>query len=456
MSFSLGKAIDPLAKRQITARQDILQEEKRNIKDFKFFQEKMPWIRLTSGVDVKTGETENGEPILDSSLAELNVLSNGVSLVGESPVDNYEETILGYRPLPGITSMNLRTHNRFGSLRTATVNFTVHSVDQLNTYEQLFMRPGYSALLEWGHSKYLEVDEQTLQAINFETGQVESETLVNYGVKSISSLVDFFKDEGGPDTKQKLYEELVKKREDYHYNYDGMYGLIKNFSWSINPNGSYNCSVDIVSIGSILESLDINVALTPAEIKAYLEYENETNREERIRTVESRQVERDVPKGGERDTELSGGAVVEDGADELLLKILKQHFDGLSNTAQGIGKVGYMVDSGSLFTTKAYDERSEKLGYRVTKVEAAANKQLIEIYTPTIFYQYIANAYYTEDTVVLSGPNKGKRWGDVPALKSELERLKKLRPRFQFQNDKSDTFYYVNDDIVFGDSGLYR
>ena len=158
MSFSLGIPLNTRVKKQLEARQDILKNPERSINDFRYYQEKMPWIRLTSAVDVKDSDGE-----FKSTNASLNVLTNGVSLAGETPIDNYEYTALGIRPLPGITSMILRTHNRFGSLRTATVNFVVHSVEQLNTYEQLFMRPGFSALLEWGHSRYLEVSEQSFE-----------------------------------------------------------------------------------------------------------------------------------------------------------------------------------------------------------------------------------------------------------------------------------------------------
>ena len=148
MSFALGKPIEGEVINQVNARQGLLESSERSLDGgFGFFTQKMPWIKLTSAIDI------NGS---DES-AQLNILTNGINLAGESEVPGYQDTpTLGIRPKPGITSMNLNTHNRFGSLRTATVQFIVHSVDQLDTYEQLFMRPGYSALLEWGHSKYID------------------------------------------------------------------------------------------------------------------------------------------------------------------------------------------------------------------------------------------------------------------------------------------------------------
>lgn len=256
MSFVLGRPIDSVLVDQVEARQDILGKPDRIIEgDYSFFLQKMPWIKLTSAVDVRGSD----------ELARLNVLTNGINLAGSSEVFGYQDTNLGVRPKPGITSMNLSTHNRYGSLRTATVQFIVHSVDQLNTYEQLFMRPGYSALLEWGHSKYL-----------------DAKTSV-YKVKDIPTLIDFFKGEGSPKTKNELYKKLNAMRKEYHYNYDGMYGLIKNFSWSLQQDGTYACSVDIVSIGSTLESLNLNVAVTNNEIARYTQFAADVTRAERLK-----------------------------------------------------------------------------------------------------------------------------------------------------------------------------
>ena len=212
MSFVLGKPIDSLLVKQVEARQKILGNSDRVVEgDYSFFLQKMPWIKLTSAINVGSSD----------ELARLNILTNGINLAGSSEVAGYQDTSLGIRPKPGITSMNLNTHNRYGSLRTATVQFIIHSVEQLNIYEQLFMRPGYSALLEWGHSKYLDAKTSA------------------YKVKDIPTLIDFFKGEGSPKTKTELYGKIDALRKEYNYNYDGMYGLIKNFSWSIQQDGTY-------------------------------------------------------------------------------------------------------------------------------------------------------------------------------------------------------------------------
>jgi len=260
MSFIPGKFIDRKVVDQITTRENLLDRNFRfmdrggSAEAFSWFSRKVPFIKMTSAIDVQG----------DTGPASRFTLDNGVSRsTGDLP--GYEETSLGQRPIPGITSMNLHTHNRFGSLRTATVMFEVHAVEQLDEYEQLFMRPGYSVLLEWGHGVYLDTSDDTV-----ELGQVTE------------LLSDRFLSKQGLSNKLDIYGEIQKLREKYHYNYDGMYGLVKNFSWNLRPDGGYTCSVDIVSIGTVLESLEINAGVTEKDIKDRLRASREETARESV------------------------------------------------------------------------------------------------------------------------------------------------------------------------------
>jgi hypothetical protein len=104
------------------------------------------------------------------------------------------------------------------------------------------MRPGYTALLEWGHSRYLYEED----------GSAKTDSVGAYGI-------DFF---GTKKKRSDITKQLLDQRLKYRYNYDGMYGLIKNFSWSLRPDGGYDCRMDVVSTGEIIESLKINVGIT--------------------------------------------------------------------------------------------------------------------------------------------------------------------------------------------------
>ena len=59
----------------------------------------------------------------------------------------------GYVPMPGIISMEVKALNR-GSLEKAFVKIKAYSRQQLDILDVLYMRLGYTVLLEWGNSLY--------------------------------------------------------------------------------------------------------------------------------------------------------------------------------------------------------------------------------------------------------------------------------------------------------------
>lgn len=141
---------------------------------------------------------------------------------------------LGFRPMPGITGLNVSSKNPYGTLLTAQVDFKVFSLEDLEICELLFFRPGYTALLEWGHTVYLDRSGNLIQTTS--TGLTDDEFFL-------------------PRNQQYIDERITKRREEAVGNYDGMYGYITNFSFSLNEDGSYDCQLKIVSRGVILEGL---------------------------------------------------------------------------------------------------------------------------------------------------------------------------------------------------------
>jgi len=140
----------------------------------------------------------------------------------------------GIRPMPGIVNVDLKTINAYGSIYEATVKFYAWDTHQLNELEILFMRPGYSVLLEWGWSQYID-----------NTGK--SQVFDGGGINPFASNL----------TQQKVYDQLEGLRKKHNYNYDGMLGYIKNFSWTMMSNGGYECTTSLISIGEVMTSLRI-------------------------------------------------------------------------------------------------------------------------------------------------------------------------------------------------------
>ena len=94
-------------------------------------------------------------------------------------------------------------------------------------------------LLEWGHSLY-----------------INNDTTLEKTIKTLSP--DLFFKKGLE--MSKITDEIKKIRQESDYNYEGMIGYCKNFSWNYNSNGGYDCSVSIISTGEILESAPVKLS----------------------------------------------------------------------------------------------------------------------------------------------------------------------------------------------------
>lgn len=163
-------------------------------------------------------------------------LRSGIGPDGAYGLGGTEE--LGYRPMPGLTGVTIETTGRLGSLRQATINFKVWNMNQLNVVEALYFRLGYSMLLEWGHTQYFDNKN------NFEKSGI-------YGIDN-----PFAADQ----RKEIIQQAIALKARNSFGNYDGMLGIISNFSWSMNQDGGYDCTVKLVGLGSVMDSMRINQA----------------------------------------------------------------------------------------------------------------------------------------------------------------------------------------------------
>lgn len=60
----------------------------------------------------------------------------------------------GQQPMPGITDFSIKSLNR-GSLKRAEVSIKANNKYQFELIETLYLRLGYSMMIEWGYSHYL-------------------------------------------------------------------------------------------------------------------------------------------------------------------------------------------------------------------------------------------------------------------------------------------------------------
>ena len=148
-------------------------------------------------------------------------------------------TSFGLSPAPGLISAKIDCKNR-GSIREATVELKAYNLFQFELIELLYLRLGYSMLLEWGWDKYLDKGEKL---------QSTGNTLIED---------KWFKDL--PDgTYREVIKDIAEYRKIYDNNYDGFLGKVVNFDWSFQPDGTYNIILKLITVGDVIESLKVNL-----------------------------------------------------------------------------------------------------------------------------------------------------------------------------------------------------
>lgn len=242
-----------------------------------FLANKTAWARLTSSVNIifpsnaiqnlrtfyENLELDPDEYLLKNALAKSWVLEAGTSIQSEDGTGiNLRQGIgrngayglggteeLGYRPMPGLTSVQVQTTGTLGSLKQATVSFKVWNMNQLNIIEALYFRLGYSMLLEWGHVQYFQ-----------NNGTFKKDEI--FGIE------DPF---GEGKRKEQVQQQIAAKVKQTNGNYDGMLGVVSNFNWSFNQSGGYDCTLRLIGLGAIMDSLrvDQSYALPPGLVKRF-------------------------------------------------------------------------------------------------------------------------------------------------------------------------------------------
>jgi hypothetical protein len=234
----------------------------RDSKFLQFTTGKNSWVRMTSFVNVTKiigSKKYSGDELARKYILEGGTLfedptnpgkfnlRSGVakqSSVYGGNIDDGGNRPFGYRPMPGIASAQIVNKSAYGSLREANVKFYCWDKHQLEELELLFMRTGYSILLEWGWSQYLNSkDLSNITIENFNTP-----TINTFNIKSDSNL--------SPD--EVIYRQIESLNRSTYGNYDAMLGYIKNFSWQIMPNGGYDCTTILISRGEIISTIKVS------------------------------------------------------------------------------------------------------------------------------------------------------------------------------------------------------
>jgi hypothetical protein len=202
------------------------------------------FLRLSSGVNIGETDTSNAKKYQLYNLRFDGEPATGYGLGGNTAYGWESNLGYGFVPPPGLISADIKSMNR-GSLREANINLLCHSMDQFNIIERLYLRLGYSMLLEWGWSWYFT-----------NSGELK---------KSYHNVAtdDFFFN--NKSTYISLLNQIQVDRQNSNGNYDAMLGRIVNYSWNLEKDGSYNITLTMRSVGDVIESIKTNSSLNTAD-----------------------------------------------------------------------------------------------------------------------------------------------------------------------------------------------
>jgi hypothetical protein len=264
----LGESVLPFVKKEVENRQKIFGvgidgNETRSISQLNYINNRNAWIKLASGVNIKDKDRlpsglPSAEGFLGKELAKKSILFNSMSSLSDqkyqfrSGVDTSAGfwnqnfyglggTHQGIVPSPGIQDISIESRNN-GSIRTATINIKAYNRFQFEVIELLYLRLGFTVLLEWGWDKYLD-----------EKGKVKN-------VESTLVENTFFK--GKSVSQLNMIKKINQTQETYKGSYGGFFGRIKNFSWDFGNDGTYTIKIDLITLGDVIESLKVNIPPT--------------------------------------------------------------------------------------------------------------------------------------------------------------------------------------------------
>jgi hypothetical protein len=282
----VGNEFADYVKQQINVRQKSLGEgltDPRQLKSIQAYNSKTPWIRLASAVSITRGDALTpGTSVYDQliksglgpeefegdTLSKKFVLYGGVNnLIGgvnnaptgiinslsDGTPDRFEGAYgYGYRvsqaaeqrgliPPPGITNVEFEYKND-GALAFATINVKAFSEVQFQMIDILFQRPGYTCLLEFGHSVYLGNNGELVYPTNYSTAPFR------YIYSPSGKGVNY----------SSMAEKIQQEKRKWEGNYEGFFGRIGKFSWKFNVDGSYDIEIKLTGTGDVISSLKVN------------------------------------------------------------------------------------------------------------------------------------------------------------------------------------------------------
>ncbi len=171
---------------------------------------RFPWIHITS-----LSSTCNKK---NSRLKTLSsVPNNTTSISSNILLSTYEKVGASIRPVAVVTNVQVKKQGELGTTRKVTINLSAFSDEQLIELQTCYFVPGLSCRVEWGWNE---------------------DCFGNKSTGPIGLSLEL------PDAE---IIAAMRKRASQETHYDGIQGLVTNFSYGLTKDNIWECSLEIIA-----------------------------------------------------------------------------------------------------------------------------------------------------------------------------------------------------------------
>ena len=265
--MAFGSSIPQSLHEAIKQRESLISSNEKTPDIFKFTHQRSSFVVVRSLAKV------NGS----SDIPKSAVLSAGIGIKSRSGIDRdadknlsnseaayYQNEVYGFRPMPGITNVNSQAIGQTGATRKTTISFKANSKEDLDLLSRTYMNFGIHVIVEFGHTVYLN-----------KSGEAKE--------MSFSDLVSNDKVFANKQKLRELKKDIRQNVIDKNHSYEGLIGKVSGYDFSVATDGTYDCSLKLISDNHVMDSLSIpNVS---SNVKAFArtpEGDPETSQQEKI------------------------------------------------------------------------------------------------------------------------------------------------------------------------------
>jgi hypothetical protein len=266
ISNVIGAKLPQWVLEQLDTRSNQTSQDSRDNDNLLYLANKSAWVRLVSSINITGEDLQYFKKIVgevdiksESDLAKQFVLFGGTSkylqqnsyqqrsglgkdgaygILGNSEIQKY-----GYKPMPGVNSVNIETQGRLGSVRAAAINFKCWDKNQLDIMDALYFKLGFTMFLEWGHTYYYPSPGNNQQR--------DSSKVISTEFFSIDPFEQGL-------NKEDIISKISQNSRDSEGNYDAMLGIVTNFNFTYNQDGGYDCTLRLMALGVLADGIKIN------------------------------------------------------------------------------------------------------------------------------------------------------------------------------------------------------